>query len=116
MAQGPGKYDDECTAARLMTNAQAVMLLVLNGDRGTGFSVQASGGPLMPLVLADLLEYVARGIRAGAPTSAPKTAMDEARDIAKVPDVERALVAFQKDNCERDWLICTILTAGRRTP
>lgn len=41
MAEGPGKYDDEATAAREATGALAVALIVLGGTRGSGFSVQA---------------------------------------------------------------------------
>jgi hypothetical protein len=65
MAHGPGKYDDACTAARESTQAEAVVLLVLNGDRGTGFSVQALGQDISA-ALPDLLEHVAREIRRSA--------------------------------------------------
>jgi hypothetical protein len=41
MAVGPGKYDPECTAVRLATRAETVILVVIGGDRGNGFSVQA---------------------------------------------------------------------------
>ena len=36
----PGKYDEACTQARLATNAVGVLLMVIDGDKGTGFSVQ----------------------------------------------------------------------------
>lgn len=39
MADGPGKYNDACTVAMAMTDAQAVVLIVLNGKDGHGFSV-----------------------------------------------------------------------------
>jgi hypothetical protein len=65
MATGPSKYNDECTAARESTNAEAVVLLVLNGDRGTGFAVQAHGEHFSA-ALPDLLEHMAREIRRGA--------------------------------------------------
>lgn len=40
MAQGPGKYDEACTAARESTEGEAVVLIVFNGKMGSGFSVQ----------------------------------------------------------------------------
>lgn len=58
---GPGKYDYECTFVREHTQAQGVVVLVLNGERGTGFSVQ--GTPHVHLALPDLLEHMARQIR-----------------------------------------------------
>lgn len=58
---GPGKYDYECTFVREHTQAEGVAVLVLNGERGTGFSVQ---GPLhVNLLMADVLEQMARSIR-----------------------------------------------------
>jgi len=39
MALGPGKYDDVCTRAMLETDAIASVLIVIEGNRGTGFSV-----------------------------------------------------------------------------
>jgi len=39
---GPGKYDDACTAARVIANAEVAIVLILNGDKGNGFSVQGS--------------------------------------------------------------------------
>lgn len=62
MPIGPGKYDAVCTTARLATNAKAAIVIVLEGDKGNGFSVQ-SEGPLNPLVIAMALETVAREIR-----------------------------------------------------
>ncbi len=62
MAIGPGKYDDACTAAREATKADAVVLVVLNGKRGAGFSVQ-SKWPVPPPVLADLLQHVVDTLR-----------------------------------------------------
>ena len=40
MPDGPGRYNDECTAARESANAQACILIVLGGNRGNGFEVQ----------------------------------------------------------------------------
>lgn len=63
MAEGPGKYDDFVTQVREQTLADAVILIVLNGNRGSGFSMQAVGG-VPPAKVADLLESTARQIRA----------------------------------------------------
>ena len=59
---GPGKYDDACTAVRTMTNAEAVLVIVLNGDKGCGFSMQAQS-LVSTAVVADILEMVAKQIR-----------------------------------------------------
>jgi hypothetical protein len=62
MPLGPGKYDDACTAAMLATEADAVILIVVNGNKGNGFAVQAYGIDLtakipgLLRVLADDLE------------------------------------------------------------
>ncbi len=42
MAHGPGKYDDVCTLAREEANAEGAILIIINGDKGTGFSSQAT--------------------------------------------------------------------------
>lgn len=41
MAQGPGEYDSESVRVLLHTDAQAVVLLVVGGRRGSGVSVNA---------------------------------------------------------------------------
>ncbi len=43
MAQGPGKYDDLTTYVREKSGAEAVVVIVLGGKKGHGFSVQACG-------------------------------------------------------------------------
>jgi hypothetical protein len=61
MALGPGKYDEVCTAVRKQTHAAGVVLVIISGDLGSGFSVQA---PLpMTQALPDLLEQLAKDIR-----------------------------------------------------
>jgi hypothetical protein len=62
---GPGKYDDECTAARLKTGARGVLLIITGGDRGDGFSCQADAATLRSL--PDILEQVAADIRRTGP-------------------------------------------------
>lgn len=40
MSAGAGKYDDAATAAREATKAEGVLLIVLGGEKGSGFSAQ----------------------------------------------------------------------------
>jgi hypothetical protein len=61
MALGPGKYDDLCTLVREKAGADGVLLVVLGGDRGNGFSCQADF--VTTLKLPDLLERIAKEIR-----------------------------------------------------
>lgn len=65
MARGPGKYDAECAAARQSAKAVAAILIVIEGDRGTGFSVQTLEPDLLH-VLPTMLEVMAAEIRADA--------------------------------------------------
>ena len=44
MANGPGKYDDVCTVVRETTEARVVVMIVLDGNKGSGFSVQSTQG------------------------------------------------------------------------
>lgn len=37
---GPGKYDDIVTRVRAETEAEGVILIVIRGNRGEGFSAQ----------------------------------------------------------------------------
>lgn len=69
MATGPGKYDDIATFARTTTGARAAIVLILEGLRGSGFSVQTDAS-IDPLRLADMLEYIARDLRNRAGISA----------------------------------------------
>jgi len=57
----PGKYDDLCTEARLKAKAQGVVLIILGGDKGFGFSVQLPEEAL--LELPAILELMAAEIR-----------------------------------------------------
>ena len=65
MPAGPGVYDVECTQIRTSTGARAVLLIVLGGQRGDGFSCQAD--LVTTVMLPDILERVAREIRASGP-------------------------------------------------
>lgn len=61
MAVGPGKYDQECTLVRETTQAAGVVLIILDGKLGNGFSVQ--GTPYTLLQLPEILESAAKEIR-----------------------------------------------------
>jgi hypothetical protein len=67
---GPGKYDDLCTLVRQRAgigreDGGGVIVIVLGGKRGNGFSCQAD--LMTTLTLPDLLEDIARQMReAGA--------------------------------------------------
>jgi hypothetical protein len=50
MALGPGKYDDLCTTVRESAEADAALVIILNGRKGSGFSIQTAD----LRVLADL--------------------------------------------------------------
>lgn len=62
MPMGPGVYDHECTRVRKRTKASGVALIVIGGDKGSGFSVQADA--LITLTLPEMLESMAKQIRA----------------------------------------------------
>lgn len=57
MAQGPGKYDDLCTYVREKAQAQGAIVILLDGNDGNGFSVQAN--PYILLQIPQLLRSVA---------------------------------------------------------
>jgi hypothetical protein len=62
MALGPGKYDDLCTDVRERAGAEGVLLIVLEGKDGNGFSAQIS--PEALLRFPELLENIAAQMRA----------------------------------------------------
>lgn len=73
MAAGPGKYDPEATAARESAMAGAVVLIVLDGDRGSGFSVQViSPGVLerLPGLLRHMADDIERDVERATPAVA----------------------------------------------
>lgn len=61
MPLGPGKYDAEVTELRERLKAAGVVLIVIRGERGDGFSAQLPMA--QTLLIADMLETVARQIR-----------------------------------------------------
>jgi len=61
---GAGKYDLVCEHVRKVTSAEGVLVIVINGDQGQGFSCQLTPA-LLPMVPA-LLRHVADQIEADA--------------------------------------------------
>lgn len=63
MSGGPGKYDPVATMVREGTQARAVVLMVLDGNVGSGFSVQTTELKTL-LMLPSLLRDTADQIEA----------------------------------------------------
>lgn len=64
---GPGKYDELATYALRQSVAEGVIVIVINGRRGTGMAVQASL-PLtltLPAVLRACADDIEASFRAG---------------------------------------------------
>lgn len=59
MAFGPGKYDSLATYVREQTKAACVVLTVIGGDKGSGFSVQMVEGAIDPSAVAKVMRDVA---------------------------------------------------------
>lgn len=57
---GPGKYDAACTAARETTHAAGVLLIVIGGNQGNGFSAQLT--PDILITVPELLRDMAKQI------------------------------------------------------
>ncbi len=62
-ADNPGKYDDLSEFVLLHAHAVAALVIVLEGDKGNGFSVSTIDPDVLPTLPA-LLESVAVQIRA----------------------------------------------------
>jgi hypothetical protein len=60
MALGPGKYDDLATLVRDGAKAAGVIVIVIGGSKGSGFSVQATFE--VTAKLPDLLRTMADNI------------------------------------------------------
>ena len=61
MVEGAGKYDDLATTVREGAKARGVMVAVIRGDKGSGFSVQCDEKALN--ALPEMLEEIAVQIR-----------------------------------------------------
>ena len=60
---GPGKYDLECTAAQLATQAESIVLMVVEGTKGSGLSIQTRDAAFL-VALPQLLRTLARDMEA----------------------------------------------------
>jgi hypothetical protein len=60
MAIGPGKYDDLCETAREQAGALGAILIIFDGKKGSGFSVQAPWALIdqMPEILRNLASKI----------------------------------------------------------
>jgi hypothetical protein len=60
MTVGPGRYDDEVTWVRERTHATGVVLIVVGGDKGAGFAVQATAEATLdlPAVLRTMADQI----------------------------------------------------------
>jgi hypothetical protein len=67
MAIGPGKYDDLATDVREKTHAQGVIVLVIDGAKGSGFSAQLTME--LTLRLPSILRDIAREIEESGPAA-----------------------------------------------
>lgn len=61
---GPGKYGPEAEQAYKATGADGVLLIVIGGPRGSGFSVQASEGicRVIPEILRDVADSISKSM------------------------------------------------------
>jgi len=77
---GAGKYDVHCQGVLVITQAKAVLLQVIGGDQGSGFSVAATDPqfilhiPLLLRRMADQIESMQRqtGIEVYVKEAAPR--------------------------------------------
>jgi len=60
LAEGPGKYDELATYVRTAAQARGVVLILVDGNLGSGFSVQVNSD--LRLTLPVLLRRIADDI------------------------------------------------------
>jgi|GEM_PF-1729312 hypothetical protein len=67
MPLGPRKYDEECTKIREETMAEGVLLIVINGKKGSGLSVQApfEVSLALPAILRDTARQIEDSFQKG---------------------------------------------------
>lgn len=66
-AEGPGKYGDEATEILKKTKARTVLLIVENGNKGSGFSVVTRDQSVrfrIPHILRLMADEIQKGIDA----------------------------------------------------
>lgn len=61
MALGKGQYDDQLTQAREAVKGEGGLLIIINGDKGSGFSCQLN--PYFLQRVPEMLEQMAAEIR-----------------------------------------------------
>lgn len=62
MAIGPGKYDEEATLVMERTKAHGVVLVVINGDKGSGLTTKDDFAVLGTLPVMVMLPTILRSI------------------------------------------------------
>lgn len=77
MADGPGKYDMLTTLVRDLTGADAVVVLVAGGIRGTGFDVQIAAPPERQAAVVRALADALRAAAAQMDQDAERLAVRE---------------------------------------
>ena len=67
MPLGPGKYDDLCTYVRSQAHAAGVLVIILGGDKGDGFSAHLEPQiySQMPAFLRDTADQIEATFRRG---------------------------------------------------
>ena len=63
---GPGKYDDVCTRVREELRATGVIVAVIGGDLGNGFSVQTTSLEItgaLPGILRDMAGQIEADVK-----------------------------------------------------
>ena len=65
MTHGPGKYDDLATHVRQEAGARGVVVIVIDGNKGAGFSVQGEADVIvrLPSLLRRLADDIAHDIK-----------------------------------------------------
>jgi len=62
---GPGRYNEECTELRERLQASGIILAVVGGSKGNGFSLQFVAGPetaAMPAILRRIAEQIEKDL------------------------------------------------------
>jgi F0F1-type ATP synthase delta subunit len=68
MPVGPGKYDHLVTLVRKRAKAETVVLLVIDGEKGSGFSVQSHSEDLtrsLPMLLRRMADEIEKDMCPG---------------------------------------------------
>jgi len=63
MATGPGRYDHLATYCREKAEAEAVIVIIIGGNLGSGFSVQTDAtGVALPRLLRNVADEIERDL------------------------------------------------------